>query len=119
MEGSEMPSILASEAVRFMRTGHKGRIFGVLFIKRTNGELRRMSCRQGVTSGLTGGGRAYEFEAYDLTGVYDMHLKLYRVVPTEGLLTITINKVLYDVVQDPKREPQDPKREPQDPKGGV
>lgn len=73
------------------------RIFSVRFVKRTNGEVRRMVCRFGVTSYLRGGGRAYEFEDYNLLCVFDIQKKEYRCINLEGLLEAKIEGVKYSV----------------------
>lgn len=49
-----------------------GKIFTVQFYKRTNGELRTMNCRRGVSKGVTGKGMAYDPRERDLLTVYDM-----------------------------------------------
>jgi len=67
-----------------------GKIFGVEFIKRTNGDKRVMSARLHVKKYLTGGGRKYDFEAKDLIPVFDMKKKAYRVIPIEAINRIAV-----------------------------
>lgn len=67
----------------------RGQIFSVLFIKRTNGEARKMVCRRGVRKHAQGGGRAYNPRQHQLLLVYDMQKKAYRTIPLEGIRKIT------------------------------
>lgn len=56
-----------------------------------------MTCRFGVTSYLRGGGRAYEFEAYNLLCVFDIRKKEYRCINLEGLIEAKVGGVHYRV----------------------
>jgi hypothetical protein len=66
----------------------KGQFFSVEFRKRTDGTIRQMNCRVGVTKFLKGGERAYEFEDYGLVGVYDVKSGGYRCFGLESLISI-------------------------------
>lgn len=100
-----MPTITARAAVEWMKRESRGRIFGISFVKRTTGQIRVMAAKYGVRKYVTGWGAAYDFEDHGLTCVCDAVLlakglgaKSYRCVPTEGLVSITINKVKYEVI---------------------
>lgn len=56
----------------FMEKTDNGHIFTVDFVKRTNNELRTMSCRRGVKKGVKGVGQSYDPKAKNLLTVYDM-----------------------------------------------
>lgn len=80
-----------------LQAGTNGKIFTVVFIKRTTGEVRTMTCRLGVHKYVKGIGLAYDPRAYNLLGVYDMQLaahgktpldKCYRMVNLEEVLEV-------------------------------
>ena len=62
-----------------------GKIFKVIFIKRTTGEFREMSCRRGVTKELLGGDLPYDPLEKNLLTVYDLEKQAYRTIPFEGI----------------------------------
>ncbi len=74
-----------------------GKFFTVVFIKRTNGEERRMLCRQGVKVHLAGGPPAYNFKEKDLIPVWDVQKAAYRSIPKEAITHIMIDGVWYNV----------------------
>jgi hypothetical protein len=65
-----------------------GKIFSIEFIKRTTLEPRKMLCRGGVHSYLTGGGKKFEPSEKRLSLVFDMQAKGYRMVSWEGIVAI-------------------------------
>lgn len=72
--------------IKFRRqVGNDGKIFSVLFTKRTTGEDRLMVARLGVQVGLTGSGHKFNPTAKGLVSVYDMQKQAYRLVSTEGI----------------------------------
>jgi hypothetical protein len=71
--------------------GTNGRFFTVEFVKRTNGEVRVMTARTGVTKHLKGVGPAYSFAEKKLIGVYDVVSGGYRCIPIES-----IRRVVFD-----------------------
>lgn len=91
--------IKASEILEIVARA-KGRWFSCTFIKRTNGETRLMSCRRGVKKYLKGGGPAYDFASHALISVWDRHKKDYRVIPIEGVISLKVNGVVYQVAKD-------------------
>jgi hypothetical protein len=62
-----------------------GQIFSVEFVKRTNGELRKMRCRTKVKKYLKGGARSYEFEEKGLVSVFDLQKMEYRAIPVQNV----------------------------------
>jgi hypothetical protein len=72
------------EAAKLIR-GSGGRFLAVHFVKRSTGELRRMTCRLGVTAHLSGGGPAYDAGSHNLITVFDLGVRAYRSVPVEGI----------------------------------
>ena len=68
-----------------------GAIFSVEFIKRSNGELRKMVCRLGVTKHLRGGEKAYDAKQHNLLTVFDMEKEGYRSIPVESIQKLTVN----------------------------
>jgi hypothetical protein len=69
--------------------------FVVEFIKRTNGQYRRMLCSTGVSRYVKGVGLAFEPTSYNLIGVYDMEKydpakpeAGYRFIDAESVISI-------------------------------
>jgi hypothetical protein len=81
MELSELKSLVGN-----------GKIFSVIFTKRTDGTERRMVCRVGVSKSLVGRGPSYDAESKDLLTVYDMEKKAYRMIPAEGVIELRAMK---------------------------
>ncbi len=78
-----------------LKAGENGRIFTAIFIKRTTGERRTMTCRLGVKKHVKGVGMAYKPEDHNLIGVYDMQYaaqvnpeKAYRMIDLESVMEI-------------------------------
>lgn len=68
----------------------KGKVFSARFIKRTNGEVRNINCRLGVTKHLKGGELKYKPASKNLVGVFDMQGGEYRMIDIDGLLEIQV-----------------------------
>ncbi len=68
-----------------------GAIFSVEFIKRSNGELRKMICRLGVKKHLRGGDKAYDSEQHKLLTVFDMEKEGYRSIPVDTIQRLSVN----------------------------
>ncbi len=77
--------------------GSKGRVFTVTFIKRTNGDVRTMNARIGVSKYVTGEGLKFDPKAYALIPVFEMPKKQYRMVNLEGLTNLVLEGENYDV----------------------
>lgn len=67
-----------------------GKIFSVVFTKRTDGTDRLMVARCGVRAGLVGTGGAYDPESKGLLTVYDMQARGYRTIPAEAVHKIRV-----------------------------
>lgn len=95
------------QAIEFILASN-GRIVGVEFIKRSDGTIRRMQCRLGVTSHLKGdlgSGPAYNAREHGLLTVFDMAPgKGYRSIPTEGITQVSVNGT-WTAVQDSPDNP--------------
>ena len=68
-----------------------GQVFSARFIKRTNGEVRDINCRLGVTKHLKGGELKYKPAEKNLVGVFDMQGGEYRMIDIDGLLELKVN----------------------------
>lgn len=84
-------------------TNHKdGTFFGVTFIKRTNGEIRHMTCRRGVKKYTKGVGLKYDPKAKNLLGVWEANTdrppeQCYRSISLENLLEVRLGGETYTV----------------------
>ena len=85
-------------------TRKKGTVFGVEFIKRTTGEIRKMNCRLDVKKYLVGGELAYNPADYDLIPVWDVNIAKaeggregYRMINCTGILSLTVGGERYEV----------------------
>lgn len=81
-----------------------GVFFNVVFIKRTTGELRTMTCRGGVHKYTTGEGLKFVPGQKNLIGVWeannaegDKGKDAYRFISIEGIQNITAQGVTYAV----------------------
>ena len=77
--------------------GSGGRIFSVVFSRRTDGKERRMTCRTGVAHALKGPGLAFDPHGKGLIGVFDVKKKAYRFIPKDRILCMRIKKTRYAV----------------------
>jgi len=83
----------------------EGTVFKAIFRKRTEDEhgnrpFRRMICRKGVKKGVNGTGMPYNPEDHGLITVYDMQKKAFRMISTEGLVSMKVRGEQYRVVSD-------------------
>lgn len=72
-----------------------GAIFSVEFVKRSNGELRKMVCRMGVKKHLRGGDKAYDPTKHNLLTVFDMENKGYRSIPVDTVQRLHVNGQVF------------------------
>jgi hypothetical protein len=89
-------TIKRTEAAEMIRKSN-GSIFGVDFIKRTTGELRKMTARLGVKKHLKGGKVAYDAAQKDLIFVYDLTAEGYRTIALDAITALRINGEQYEV----------------------
>jgi hypothetical protein len=66
-----------NEFIEFAESADAKRVFGVTFVKKTTGEIRKMACRRGVTKGVKGvmpvGHRKAEDRRCRVLTVFDMN----------------------------------------------
>lgn len=79
-----MPIISKEQAVEIMNN-QGGRIFSVVFEKRSTGLDRKMVCRKGVRSHSNGGTLNYNPQTHNLLNVFDLQSQGYRMINLEGL----------------------------------
>ena len=75
-----------------------GRIFKVVFSRRSDGVQREMLCRTGVHSRHNGGTLSFDASSRGLYSVYDVQKKSYRFIPLENVICIRFAKTNYRVV---------------------
>ena len=75
----------------------KGRFFSVEYIKRTNGQLRRMTCRLGVKRYLNGGSLKFSPKDRGLLCVWDCRKKSYRMINLETLMNLKTGGSNYGI----------------------
>lgn len=75
-----------------------GKIFYTEFIKRSNGEKRKMWARKGVTKYLKGGDKPYNADDKDLITVFDMQKVDYRSIPKENIIKLSANGEKYEII---------------------
>jgi len=91
-------NISIAEAIKKIEEAKSsGRVFGVTFVKRTNGEIREMNCRGGVRKGVTGEGMKYDPADHKLITVYDMQKGEFRHINTNTITRVTMNGITFTV----------------------
>lgn len=70
-------------------------IFGVTFVKRSNGEVRDMTCRLGVKKGQVGGELPFDPVVKGLLPVYDMQKFDYRMISLDTLTELRVGGKVY------------------------
>jgi hypothetical protein len=74
-----------------------GKIFSVIFEKRSTGVDRLMVCRKGVKKHLNGGELKYNPSNRNLINVFDLQSKGYRSISIEGIKKVKANGKEYVV----------------------
>jgi len=92
-----MVAITNKEAVELLQNRKSGRFFTVTFVKRSNGEVRKMNCRKGVVKYLRGGELRYNPSNKNLITVYDIPKRDYRSINLETVKEIRADKKIYIV----------------------
>ena len=76
-----------------------GKIFSSTFIKKDN-TIRTLTARLGKKyKSKTGRNAPYKAKDYNLLPVYDMQIKEFRMLNFNTLLTLTINKNNYKIIE--------------------
>lgn len=70
-----------------------GRIFSVEFIKRTDGQIRKMVARTGVKS--AGGDLNYDPHYHNLITVFDMGKRGFRSIPVDNIISLKVDGRIY------------------------
>jgi hypothetical protein len=78
-----------------LRSG--GRPFSVVFVKRTDGEVRHMNASTDCRSLLRGGVAAYDAGSRGLVVVQDLDKHAVRSIPLENLVRIKLNGRWHEV----------------------
>ena len=89
--------ITAVELVDVLKST-SGRIFRVVFSRRSDGRQREMVCRTGVNSKHSGGTITFDASSMNLFSVYDVQKRAYRFIPLENVICIRFAKTNYRVV---------------------
>ena len=92
-------TITRAEAVSMIQENGKSSFFSVSFRKRSDGEFRKMTCRQGVKIDMPGAPwrLPYKLEERNLISVFGIAEKSYRSIPIEGILELKIRGKVYKV----------------------
>ena len=83
-------TITRTEAETTLKNITNGKIFTVTFVKRTNGEIRRLNCRKGVRKYANGQGLRFNPASKGLLGVFDMKVHDYRFIALESILSLSM-----------------------------
>lgn len=67
----------------------------VVFVKRTDGSIRKMNFRMGVKKYLSGGQVAYDPAKHNLAVVYDVGAKGYRSIPVDAIMELKAGGKVY------------------------
>lgn len=75
----------------------RGRIFTVVFSRRSDGTQRVMTCRTGVKSHSKGGASSYSPCLCGLALVWDLQSRGYRTIPVKRVIAIRFAKINYRI----------------------
>lgn len=98
--GLNFPNFLNEESVYDFLESTKGKLFVCWFVKRTNGSVRKILCRSGVTKHLKNTGMCYDSREKKLFVVYDFTKKNYRAIPVENVLCVRFKNKNYRVIRE-------------------
>lgn len=90
-----MKYVTRTELIQMIKST-KGRIFSLYFIKRGDGQIRRMNATTAIAKHLTGTGKPVSAAA-KLIVVTDLQKRAIRSIPHEGILEATIGGEVYKV----------------------
>jgi hypothetical protein len=89
--------IISKEQAVNIINNQGGKIFRVVFVKKSTGLDRVMVCRKGVSSRTNGGTLNYNPQTYNLLNVFDMQSRGYRMISVSGLKTLKASGVEYAI----------------------
>jgi len=96
---ANFPCTIFAEQLRGLLDMTKGRFFRVAFSKRSDGRLRIMNCRIGVTKHLIGGKSSYDAKAHELYLVYDVATRCYKAIPLDRVITVKTQGKSFRVIE--------------------
>jgi hypothetical protein len=76
-----------------------GKFFTIEFVKRTTGEVRKMTATTNYQSKLAGGEATYDFGEKKLIPVWDLAKQAFRSIPLDAVLTINAKGDTYKIVK--------------------
>ncbi len=97
---------VAVEKLQDMKVNHPTNPFEVEFIKRSDGQYRKMKCQGQDPTYVKGGAAKYKPEDKNLISVYDLEKNRYGSVALEGVCKLVIDDVVYVVEENEKLIPQ-------------
>jgi len=92
------PEKIISSCLADFLESTSGRIFRVVFSRRSDGKQREMVCRTGVNSKHSNGTIRFDPISMNLFSVYDVQKRAYRFIPLENVICIRFAKTNYRVV---------------------
>lgn len=95
---SEVIRITKEEAKDLVENYKGDKFFSVTFVKRGNGEIRKMNCRKGVKKHLKDGEKKYNPAEKQLVCVFDVGVEGYRSIPLDNIKHVKIEKKEYSVL---------------------
>ena len=90
--------ITKDEARKLIENEFTGKFFTVVFIKRSDGTVRKMNCRTGVRKNLLSQELRFNPTKKGLKNVYDMKKRKYRFIALENIKRIKMGKRDYKVI---------------------
>ena len=94
-DGLNRPLTIPPGGVRDLLASFGTDRFGVVFVRRSNGAVRRMICRTAEAPPAGGAGLRFDPARRRLWSVYDLRDKEYRFIPLEGVLCLTHQRKRY------------------------
>jgi len=91
------PESIHEDDLRKFLIDTRGKIFTVYFVKRSDGRLRKITGRYGVSKYTNGKGLNYQPDDHDLFVVFDMKNKRYKMIDLKGVLCVVFNGIRYRV----------------------
>jgi len=88
-DGANFRGVIKRGDLRGFLQATGGRLFSVVFVRRSDGTSRRMVCRLGVTKDQKGQSLRFDPSDRDLLSVYDVQKRQYRFIPLENVLCVT------------------------------
>jgi hypothetical protein len=94
--GNMEKTLKADEVEQFLRSLN-GKFFTIEFVKRTTGEVRKMTATTNYQSKLAGGEATYDFTEKKLIPVWDLAKQAFRSIPLDAVLTINAKGDTYKI----------------------